>query len=60
MNTDVFLYIMIGGGHVWPGNKVGRLMKHLVGNECMTFKAAKLIYRFFETHVRYDLENKGK
>ena len=59
MNTDVVLYIMIGGGHVWPGNKVGRLMRGIVGQECMTFKGASVIYRFFEKHVRYNFPEKN-
>jgi len=55
MNTEVILYVMIYGGHVFPGKKSGPLRKFLVGEGCNTLNAEDLIYNFFINHPQAQL-----
>jgi polyhydroxybutyrate depolymerase len=50
--TDVILYRIIGGGHTWPGSRLGLLSSFFLGKVCQDFDASELIWRFFWDHPR--------
>ncbi len=52
--AEVVFYIIKGGGHCWPGKKIGQLYKWLIvkdgegGSACMDINAADEIWNFFK------------
>ncbi|MGW8370391.1 MAG: extracellular catalytic domain type 1 short-chain-length polyhydroxyalkanoate depolymerase, partial [Gammaproteobacteria bacterium] len=55
--SDVLLYTIIGGGHTWPG--VPRMPEWGVGKTTESIHATALMWRFFEQHRMWDLDNDG-
>ena len=49
--TEVWLYVIHGGGHTWPGGRQ-YLPKFLVGQVCRDFDANEEIWRFFKMHPK--------
>lgn len=52
--ADVRFIEIAGGGHTWPGSPVrpGPIARRLLGNTSYDFKAAELIWRFFDRHSK--------
>lgn len=49
--TEVWLYVIHGGGHTWPGGPQ-YLPRIVIGNVCRDFDATDEIWRFFQLHAR--------
>jgi polyhydroxybutyrate depolymerase len=45
--TDVEFYIILGGGHAWPGSKVSQAISKLTGFTTFQISATPVIWRFF-------------
>jgi polyhydroxybutyrate depolymerase len=50
--TAVVLYTIEGGGHTWPGVRVGHVAGRILGPVSQDFNAARTIWEFFELHPR--------
>lgn len=48
----VEMYVILGGGHTWPGSTPGPYSQALAGNTTQTIDATALILAFFELHAR--------
>lgn len=51
--TEVWLYVLAGGGHTWPGGPQ-YLPRRYVGDVCRDFDATFAIWDFFSRHARQD------
>jgi polyhydroxybutyrate depolymerase len=47
VGTDVEFYIILGGGHAWPGSKVSRAISRLTGFTTFQISATPVIWAFF-------------
>jgi len=47
-DADVELYIVIGGGHAWPGSAFSRAVEAVVGYTTFDIDASQLAWEFFE------------
>ncbi len=45
--TDVEFYIILGGGHAWPGSKFTQSISSLTGYTTFQINATEVIWRFF-------------
>lgn len=50
--SEVILYTIMGGGHVWPGKKISKRWRQMVGTVCLDFDGAQALWQFFLTHPR--------
>ena len=48
VGQDVEFYIILGGGHAWPGSKFSQQIASVVGRTTMSIDATKLIWKFFQ------------
>ncbi len=46
--TGVEFYIVVGGGHAWPGSAVSRAISGLTGYTTFQINATTIIWSFFE------------
>ncbi len=46
----VEFYIVLGGGHAWPGSKVSAALKSITGPSTFEINATDIIWRFFQQH----------
>jgi polyhydroxybutyrate depolymerase len=46
--TDVEFYIILGGGHAWPGSKISQAISSLTGYTTFQIKATPTIWSFFQ------------
>jgi polyhydroxybutyrate depolymerase len=46
--ADVEFYIVIGGGHTWPGSEFSRLIESVVGYTTFDIDASQLAWDFFQ------------
>ena len=46
----VEFYIVLGGGHAWPGSKVSAALKSITGPSTFEINATDIIWKFFEQH----------
>ena len=46
--TDVEFYIVLGGGHAWPGSTVSRAISALTGYTTFEIDATDLIWQYFQ------------
>jgi polyhydroxybutyrate depolymerase len=51
---DVEFYIVIGGGHAWPGSEFSRSIESVVGHTTFSIDATKLIWEFFKRFQLHD------
>ena len=49
--TNVEFYIVLGGGHAWPGSKLSAGLKAITGPSTFEVNATDLIWSFFEHHT---------
>ena len=49
---EVVLYSVEGGGHTWPGSSSKPFMRRISGKTSNDMKASKVIWEFFNQHVR--------
>ena len=49
--ADVEFYIVLGGGHAWPGSKLSAALKAITGPSTFEVDATALIWSFFEHHT---------
>ena len=54
VGQDVEFYIIIGGGHAWPGSQFSRQVANIIGYTTMQIDATKTIWDFFK---RFQLHN---
>ena len=45
--TDVEFYIILGGGHAWPGSKFTQSISSLTGYTTFQINATDVIWQFF-------------
>ena len=45
--TDVEFYIILGGGHAWPGSKISQAISSLTGFTTFQINATDTIWSFF-------------
>ncbi len=50
--TDVEFYIILGGGHAWPGSKISQALSHLTGFTTFQINATDVIWSFFHRFQR--------
>ncbi|HEY5025971.1 MAG TPA: PHB depolymerase family esterase [Acidimicrobiales bacterium] len=48
----VEFYIVLGGGHAWPGSKVSAELKSITGPSTFEINATAIIWKFFRQHRR--------
>nr|AIA92428.1 CAZy families CE1 protein [uncultured Frankia sp.] len=46
--SPVEFYIVVGGGHSWPGSSFSRAIGNIVGPTTFDIDATKLIWAFFQ------------
>jgi polyhydroxybutyrate depolymerase len=46
----VEFYIVLGGGHAWPGSKLGATLKSITGPSTFEINATDIIWEFFRHH----------
>jgi polyhydroxybutyrate depolymerase len=51
---DVEFYIIIGGGHAWPGSKFSQQIASVIGRTSMNIDATKLMWKFFQRFQLHD------
>ena len=51
---DVEFYIVIGGGHAWPGSAFSQQIASAVGHTTMNIDATKLMWKFFQRFQVHD------
>jgi poly(3-hydroxybutyrate) depolymerase len=44
----VVFYIILGGGHAWPGSPISRALTHITGFTTFHINATDLIWSFFQ------------
>ena len=58
--SEVVLYTIIGGGHVWPGKKISKRWRQMVGPVCLDFDGARALWSFFLSHPRKGVKTRPK
>jgi polyhydroxybutyrate depolymerase len=48
--TAVEFYIVLGGGHAWPGSKLSAALAKITGPSTFEVDATDIIWRFFQQH----------
>lgn len=48
--TAVEFYIVLGGGHAWPGSKFSAALKAITGPSTFEINATDIIWKFFSQH----------
>jgi poly(3-hydroxybutyrate) depolymerase len=51
-NAEVVAYIVVHGGHTWPGNHTDPTWAKTAGKTAMSVKAQEAILDFFENHPK--------
>jgi polyhydroxybutyrate depolymerase len=46
----VEFYIVLGGGHAWPGSKISAALKSITGPSTFEINATDIIWKFFQQH----------
>ena len=46
----VEFYIVVGGGHAWPGSKISAALKSITGPSTFEINATDIIWRFFQQY----------
>jgi len=50
--ASVEFYVVIGGGHTWPGSEFSRNIARIVGPTTSTISANEILWEFFGRHAR--------
>jgi polyhydroxybutyrate depolymerase len=48
VGADVEFYIVLGGGHTWPGSEFSRVIEPIVGHTTFDIHASEVAWAFFE------------